>query len=668
MKSIKVLLWVIILLALPHLCLSATRDIVPRADNEGGLGTDAKRWANCRIVEIKGNQVIVQNGAGSYLQLPTLTTAQRDALSPVNGMMIYNSTTTNIERYEDSAWSAIAGGGSGDVESVGDCASGACLDGTSDGGTYVRIYDGDSNYTQVSPSNTSSNITVTLPSSTGTLLLTTGNASTASALAANGANCSAGNAPLGVDASGAVESCFDVVISTEIDTSSEISTLVTDETGSGALTFATNPSLVNPYVGNGATSAGGIRLYEDTDNGTNYTLIKSLDAQTSDITMVVGQTFTDTKWCSYATSTGLTCNQDAPAGSGDITIVGTCTTGDCAIEGGTDIFPFIYEGTADTYETTFQVINPTVDGVLTFPNETGTICTTGAVCSGYQGVLTNSAGLAGALNDETGTGLAVFATSPVFTTPNIGSATGSISGNAGTATALASNPTDCSANQFANAIAASGNLTCATVGVAGLSSADFGDFTCNGSACTTDNGSIGVADLASVDFGNFTCNGSACTLDNASITPAMLPQTGLTDEYCLTYEATGTTMEWQVCNSDTFSITYVLDGGGSAITTGVKGDLEIPFASTITGWTMLCDQTGSIVIDVWKDTYANYPPTVADTIAGSEKPTVSAATKGQDLSLSTWTTAITAGNTIRFNVDSASTVTRCTLSIKATRP
>lgn len=35
----------------------------------------------------------------------------------------------------------------------------------------------------------------------------TGNAATASALAANGANCSAGNYPLGVDASGAVEGC-----------------------------------------------------------------------------------------------------------------------------------------------------------------------------------------------------------------------------------------------------------------------------------------------------------------------------------------------------------------------------------------------------------------------------------------------------------------------------
>ena len=40
-----------------------------------------------------------------------------------------------------------------------------------------------------------------------------------------------------------------------------------------------------------------------------------------------------------------------------------------------------------------------------------------------QGVLTNSAGLLAALNDETGTGLAVFATSPTLTTPNIGVAT-----------------------------------------------------------------------------------------------------------------------------------------------------------------------------------------------------------------------------------------------------
>lgn len=117
-------------------------------------------------------------------------------------------------------------------------------------------------------------------------------------------------------------------------------------------------------------------------------------------------------------------------------------------------------------------------------------------------------------------------------------------------------------------------------------------------------------------------------------------------------------------NIRTFGLT--IDGGGSPITTGIKGDVTVPFAGTITGWTILGDQTGSIVVDVWMDTYANYPPTVADTIAGSEKPTISAGIKGQDLTLTTWTTAVVAGNTMRFNVDSAATLTRVNLVIQMT--
>lgn len=113
-----------------------------------------------------------------------------------------------------------------------------------------------------------------------------------------------------------------------------------------------------------------------------------------------------------------------------------------------------------------------------------------------------------------------------------------------------------------------------------------------------------------------------------------------------------------------FGIT--IDGGGSAITTGVKGYVTVPYTGTITQWTLLADQSGSIVIDVWKDTYANYPPTVADTIAGSEKPTLSSATKNQDTNLTTWTTAVTAGDVVGFKVDSASTVTRVTLIIEMT--
>lgn len=122
---------------------------------------------------------------------------------------------------------------------------------------------------------------------------------------------------------------------------------------------------------------------------------------------------------------------------------------------------------------------------------------------------------------------------------------------------------------------------------------------------------------------------------------------------------------WQVVSggAGTGSFGITIDGGGSAITTGQKGYVTIPYDMTITGWDILADQSGSIVIDVWKDTYANFPPIVGDSIAGTEKPTLSSAQKNQDTSLSTWTTSVSQGDIIGFNVDSAATVTRVTLVI-----
>jgi hypothetical protein len=114
-------------------------------------------------------------------------------------------------------------------------------------------------------------------------------------------------------------------------------------------------------------------------------------------------------------------------------------------------------------------------------------------------------------------------------------------------------------------------------------------------------------------------------------------------------------------------IIAVLDGGGAALTTGIKLDLEIPFACTVTAWRIVADQSGSIVVDVWKDTYANFPPVVGDSITGSEKPTLSSQTKNEDTNLTTWTTAISAGDWLRFNIDSVSTVTRVTLVLTARR-
>ena len=118
-------------------------------------------------------------------------------------------------------------------------------------------------------------------------------------------------------------------------------------------------------------------------------------------------------------------------------------------------------------------------------------------------------------------------------------------------------------------------------------------------------------------------------------------------------------------HSNVITITFIIDGGGSAITVGQKGHLEVPFACTINQVTMLADVSGSIVVDIWKTTYALFPPADADSITASAPPTISAAQKSQDSILTGWTTAIAAGDILAFNVDSAATVTRVTLSITA---
>lgn len=115
-------------------------------------------------------------------------------------------------------------------------------------------------------------------------------------------------------------------------------------------------------------------------------------------------------------------------------------------------------------------------------------------------------------------------------------------------------------------------------------------------------------------------------------------------------------------------ITLIIDGGGVAITTGVKGFLSLPLAGTWKKWRVLsidaAATAGSIVIDVWKDTYANYPPTVADTITAAAKPTLSAVNKNEDTTLTGWTTTFNAGDILGFNVDSVATVTKIALILE----
>jgi hypothetical protein len=120
-------------------------------------------------------------------------------------------------------------------------------------------------------------------------------------------------------------------------------------------------------------------------------------------------------------------------------------------------------------------------------------------------------------------------------------------------------------------------------------------------------------------------------------------------------------------HSSTETINIIIDGGGAAITTGVKADILIPYACTITAARLLADQTGSVVLDLWKDTYANFPPTAGDSVTASAKPTLSAASKAEDSTLTGWTTSLAAGDYLRVNVDSVATITRVTLALSISR-
>jgi hypothetical protein len=114
-------------------------------------------------------------------------------------------------------------------------------------------------------------------------------------------------------------------------------------------------------------------------------------------------------------------------------------------------------------------------------------------------------------------------------------------------------------------------------------------------------------------------------------------------------------------------IEFVIDGGGTAIQSGIKGDLEIPFDCKINRATLVADQTTNMVVDVWRAPYAAFPPTAANSITGGNPPTITGALDYQDSALAGWDTAINAGDILRYNVVSVSAAQRVTLSLKATK-
>lgn len=107
---------------------------------------------------------------------------------------------------------------------------------------------------------------------------------------------------------------------------------------------------------------------------------------------------------------------------------------------------------------------------------------------------------------------------------------------------------------------------------------------------------------------------------------------------------------------------FIIDAGGTAITTGFKGDLEIPFDCKIIGVRLYGRGAGSITIDIWKTNAGGFPSSAANSITAAAKPELAGGAQFyEDLVLTGWAVDCVRGENWGINVDAAATKERVTL-------
>lgn len=110
-------------------------------------------------------------------------------------------------------------------------------------------------------------------------------------------------------------------------------------------------------------------------------------------------------------------------------------------------------------------------------------------------------------------------------------------------------------------------------------------------------------------------------------------------------------------NQITSSLGLSVDGMGSVVTTGSKGFITIPYNCTITNWYVSANVSGSIQFDIKRSGTSIVG-------GGGNKPLLSSAISG-NAAVSGWTsTAVTAGDILEWVVDSGTTITQCTVTLK----
>ena len=216
--------------------------------------------------------------------------------------------------------------------------------------------------------------------------------------------------------------------------------------------------------------------------------LKSVNAATDEYCLTYEATTGDFEW------------QTCSAGAGDITDVFDCTTGDCnTMTVGTS--EYLTYGTG--YIDANRFLGVTTIDATEFGYLDGVSSAIQTQFGGKQSTLTNSAGLLAALNDETGTGLSVFSTSPTFVTPLLGTPTSGVLTNCtGTASGLTAGNVTTNANLTGD-ITSVGNATTITADV--ITHADIADSDQADTKCFYLEDPVAADDLKSV-WRNSTAN------------------------------------------------------------------------------------------------------------------------------------------------------------------
>jgi hypothetical protein len=200
--------------------------------------------------------------------------------------------------------------------------------------------------------------------------------------------------------------------------------------------------------------------------------------------------------------------------------------------------------------------------------------------------------------------------------------------------------------------------------------------------------SVGTASLALRASGSLTGSllGTAATA--SYVTSSAIVGTVLSSSYAATasYVVTALTASYVTASnvvgtvasaSNALTASYVLrsdsfgaawDGQGGVVTTGNTVYKVIPYAGTITGWSIVAaGASPTTTIDVWYTGSGTALPTVANSITGSAAPALSTGNVVRSSTLTGWTTSFAAGGIFGFNINSVANATEIVFTLEVTR-